>query len=70
MTNITATDLYNQTQRDFAEFVIYGARSTHELQMATVAIKAEGDTLEADWSPITAGVVRTHCRNAYKFSGQ
>ncbi|MFN9010176.1 MAG: hypothetical protein ACK5WH_13700 [Hyphomonadaceae bacterium] len=70
MTQVSATTALETAQRDFASFVIYGSRSAQELAIANEYLQNENGAPESEWAPITAGLIRTCVKNAYKFSGQ
>jgi hypothetical protein len=70
MTTISATDLLKMANADASSYVIYGAEALHHLRMANEYFRAEDGLPESEWAPVTASMIRTCVKSAYRASGK
>tara|TARA_Y100001951_G_C11271881_1_gene259317 strand:- start:1024 stop:1248 length:225 start_codon:yes stop_codon:yes gene_type:complete len=66
----TVTELLKMANADAHAFVIHGSDAIHSLQMANEYFRAEEGRPETEWADVTAGLIRSSVRQAYRLSGE
>lgn len=67
---MTVTELLKMANIDAASHVIYGADALHCLAVANTYHREEAGREEADWAPVSADLIRSNVKKAYRLSGK
>jgi len=63
------SELLKMANADAHSFVIHGSDATHALAMANEYFRAEEGRPETEWADVTAGLIRSSVKRAYRLSG-
>ena len=68
--NKTVSELLKMANADAHSRVIFGSDAIHALQMANEYLRAEEGRPETEWADVTAGLIRSSVKQAYRLSGR
>ena len=66
----TVSELLKMANADAHSFVIHGSDAIHSLQMANEYFRAEEGRPETEWADVTACLIRSSVKQAYRLSGR
>ena len=66
----TVSELLKMANADAHSRVIFGSDAIHALQMANEYLRAEEGRPETEWAEVTAGLIRSSVKQAYRLSGR
>lgn len=67
---MTATELLEMANRDASRFAIHGDRAIARLALANEFFRAEEGQRESEWAPVSASIIRSNVKAAYRLSGE